>query len=186
MPSIMPKGIYTRKKPAPKIKTCIICGEIFTSKYKTSKKRWAARKYCGYKCRGIARLGSHHSKESKEKISKSKKGRKQSISERNMRYKISRKGAESNLWCGGKSKTYKYRHTTGFAFKKWREAVFKRDNWTCQQCSKRSESGSQVYLEAHHIKTWIEYPDLRYTVSNGQTLCRKCHNLTKRGRRKIA
>lgn len=55
-------------------------------------------------------------------------------------------------------------------YKEWRESVFKRDNYTCQLCGIRG-----VELNADHIKKWSLYPDLRYDVSNGQTLCTTCH-----------
>lgn len=37
----------------------------------------------------------------------------------------------------------------------------------------------EIRLEAHHIKSWKNYPKLRYKVSNGKTLCYECHH--KRG-----
>jgi hypothetical protein len=66
-------------------------------------------------------------------------------------------------------------------YKKWRMAVFIRDNFTCQFCGVRSHMGlgKTVYLEAHHIKSFKDYPELRLVVENGITLCRECHNLTK-------
>lgn len=60
--------------------------------------------------------------------------------------------------------------------KKWREAVFKRDDYTCRWCGIRG-----TYLEADHIKPWAYFPELRFVLSNGRTLCRKCHNTTKIG-----
>lgn len=27
----------------------------------------------------------------------------------------------------------------------------------------------------HHIKTWEEFPELRFELSNGNTLCASCH-----------
>lgn len=55
----------------------------------------------------------------------------------------------------------------------WRSFVFERDNYTCQSCNQ-----SGCYIEAHHIKSWIKYPKLRLEISNGLTLCKKCHKET--------
>lgn len=55
-------------------------------------------------------------------------------------------------------------------YKEWRKEVFTRDNYTCQHCKIH---GTQ--LEAHHIKPWALYPNDRFDVNNGITLCVKCH-----------
>jgi hypothetical protein len=55
----------------------------------------------------------------------------------------------------------------------WRKGVFDRDNYTCQRCNVRGGS-----LEAHHIKPFKDYFDLRYEQTNGITLCKKCHKET--------
>lgn len=60
--------------------------------------------------------------------------------------------------------------------KKWRKEVFVRDDYTCQLCGIRG-----TYLEADHIKPWAFFPELRFDLSNGRTLCRFCHNTTKIG-----
>lgn len=62
--------------------------------------------------------------------------------------------------------------------KLWREMVFKRDDYTCQLCGKRSHSGSPLILNAHHIKPFSKYKELRTEVGNGITLCENCHKQT--------
>ena len=54
-------------------------------------------------------------------------------------------------------------------YKNWRQNVYKRDNYRCVKC------GSKEKLNAHHIKSWKNYPELRYDINNGVTLCEKCH-----------
>lgn len=59
----------------------------------------------------------------------------------------------------------------GFKYRKWRDAVLDRDNQTCCECG---ENGNQ----AHHILSWANYPDKRFDIDNGQTLCGACHKKT--------
>ncbi len=63
-------------------------------------------------------------------------------------------------------------------YKLWRESVFKRDNWTCQHCGARNGNGKKIILHADHIKPFAYYPELRFEISNGRTLCIDCHKLT--------
>lgn len=58
-------------------------------------------------------------------------------------------------------------------YQDWRDAVFLRDNYTCQKCGD-SKGGN---LRAHHIKPFATHPKLRFDISNGLTLCHICHEL---------
>jgi len=72
-------------------------------------------------------------------------------------------------WKGGiTDNNVKFRNS--IEYKAWRTAVYKRDNYTCVECGQHGGS-----LNADHIKEFAFYPELRLELSNGQTLCVKCH-----------
>lgn len=52
----------------------------------------------------------------------------------------------------------------------WREAVFTRDNYTCQVCGTKYPPKSRG-LHPHHIFTKGGYPAFRYELDNGIALC---------------
>lgn len=80
------------------------------------------------------------------------------------------KGEKHPLWKGGTSRN---KHYLGKKeYRDWRMKVFLRDSFTCVNCG--NVGG---YLEAHHIKSWADYPELRFVVDNGVTLCQDCHDL---------
>jgi hypothetical protein len=79
-------------------------------------------------------------------------------------------------WKGGISRAYKNGYYS-IAYKRWRKEVFERDNYSCQECGAQSGIGKYGYLTPHHIKSFAKYPELRYEVSNGITLCEDCHSL---------
>jgi len=97
-----------------------------------------------------------HSEETKQKISDHQR-------------KNTHTGEKSPNWRGG-LRTERQRAMGRWEYREWRQAVFARDNWTCQSCNVRG-----CYLEADHIKPWCAFPALRYDVDNGRTVCKPCH-----------
>src|SRR3990167_8684542 len=61
----------------------------------------------------------------------------------------------------------------GVEYRIWRESVFKRDNYICVWCDQRGKK-----LNADHIKPFCLFPELRFVVDNGRTLCIDCHRKT--------
>ena len=55
-----------------------------------------------------------------------------------------------------------------YCYRQWRKAVIDRDK-KCVVC------GSEDDLQAHHIKSFAQFPLLRFEVDNGITMCGKCH-----------
>lgn len=103
-------------------------------------------------------LGKKHREETKQKMSQA------SIGNRNPMF--GRKGALAGNWKGGaknERETLEYRE--------WRIKVWQRDNYTCTKCGKVGKN-----LHAHHIKHFAKFPELRYEIENGLTLCKTCHN----------
>jgi len=55
--------------------------------------------------------------------------------------------------------------------KRWRYDVYLRDGFACCHCG--DDKGGN--LNAHHIRSFANHPDLRFDVRNGVTLCEGCH-----------
>lgn len=54
----------------------------------------------------------------------------------------------------------------------WARRVKDRDGGACVIC------GSTDGLDAHHLISASDYPQLQTRIGNGVTLCRRCHKLT--------
>ena len=81
------------------------------------------------------------------------------------------RGERHGMWKGGITPLMHLLRSTP-EYKAWRLAVYKRDHWTCQDCGKHCD---EKQIVAHHLKSFKDYPELRYEISNGITFCRKCH-----------
>ncbi|WP_338750047.1 HNH endonuclease signature motif containing protein [Bacillus sp. FJAT-52991] len=65
--------------------------------------------------------------------------------------------------------------TNSAAYKEWRLKVYKRDGYRCKMPGCYSQSRD---IAAHHIYPKKTYPELKFEVSNGITLCKTCHEKT--------
>lgn len=105
------------------------------------------------------RLGVPHTSESREKISQA------------TRERTNRGRDHYNYKHGLSQRNLSVRRSPEYS--DWRNAVFARDSFTCQKCGDATGGN----LRAHHIKPFAEYPELRFDLANGITLCHKCHEL---------
>ena len=98
-------------------------------------------------------------------------------------YRKKRTGPNHHWWKGGITKRQEaLARALRVELRKWAKAVLERDNYICQECGQRFE---KVFLHAHHIKSISKYPSLVLDISNGITLCKKCHSETESYGRKL-
>lgn len=81
-------------------------------------------------------------------------------------------GSSNCNWQGGKTPiNQQIRNSKEMAI--WRNHVFQRDDYTCQACATRG-----LKLHADHELPFSLFPDLRFEILNGRTLCVSCHKKT--------
>lgn len=168
---------------------CQTCGKSF--KYYRSTLRGKTGKFCSRKCiRLVANSGSFKN-EGKYKshiclyckkifhayVNKGTKGKYcckkcfQSVDHTAClgNYSKGIKGEKNPSWKGGITKeSLRIRHSKEYIL--WRSAVFLRDDYTCQICGIRGKN-----IQADHIKPFSLFPQLRFAIDNGRTLCFSCH-----------
>lgn len=119
---------------------------------------------------GRRNKGRKRSEETKKKI---REARKNQVMPKWTEHRRQRFLGDNNpSWKGGVS-TENQKIRTSREYVWWRMAVFAKDNWTCQECGKRG-----IELHADHIKPFSLFPELRFAIDNGRTLCVPCHKKT--------
>lgn len=175
---------------------CKNCGTEFYDYLRKNRPRIFCSKRCVLKYQHQHGIGCA-SKESKEKLSHASKinpnrywlgkseefkrkfpncgkhmiGKKASQKTKEKKSKIFR-GVGNPNWQGGKT-TINQQIRASLPYRQWRESVFERDDFTCRICNSR---GGKLHTD--HIKPFFSYPELRFDVENGRTLCANCHKET--------
>lgn len=175
--------------------TCSFCGKEYSIKHSHFQRKYK-NYFCSRLCCQKNTKGRKLTPEHKIKLSEANKGRRPYQMTDKIRDKIrktltgrkmslealkklseGRKGEKSHFWKGGITKKSVIIRNS-LEYKLWREAVFERDNFTCVWCGIKSGKGIAVILNADHIKPFAHYPELRFAIDNGRTLCRECHKTT--------
>ena len=91
--------------------------------------------------------------------------------EKNPMYGKQRFGEENPNYKHGLSESERYKKRLIEGYGIWRKRVYERDHYTCQCCFKSSEGD----IVAHHLDAYSWCEEKRVDVTNGVTLCTKCH-----------
>lgn len=134
-------------------KLCEICDTIFLVKPSHEN----TRRFCSYLCKG-------------KWITKNKSG------VNNHNYGKDYFGDKNPNWKGGCKRSELSKLRNKKVYIEWKIKVLERDEKTCVKCEyKHKEKGD---IHADHILSFKYFPELRYELSNGRTLCRECHQRT--------
>lgn len=120
---------------------------------------------------GLANRGHRHSIEVRKKISNKLKGRKPNSGS-------FKKGKDAPNWKGGITPINAIIRGS-LEYRLWHKAVFERDKFTCVWCGAKGswnkKTKSRIIIHADHIKPFSLFPELRFAIDNGRTLCKSCH-----------
>lgn len=170
----MPIGIYPRtekhsfnkgrkhpnrkkysKGVTPINKICLFCKKDFVTTYKQPRKKFCSLS-CSTKSRPEMNLANLQKRDK----------------EKQRLFISSRTGEKHPLWIKDRSMLKDdSKERGGQLHREWSNQVKKRDEWKC----KIDNNDCCGRLESHHILSWKDNPELRYTLNNGITLCHFHH-----------
>jgi len=115
----------------------------------------------------LSNLGWKHTPEARLKISLSKKGK----PSWNKGLEGFLAGENSPHWIQDRTKLKAKQIRNDSAYQEWHKQVRTRDSWKCLM--KNKDCCGKI--EVHHILAWRNFPELRYDINNGITLCHFHH-----------
>lgn len=117
-------------------------------------------------------LGKKHSQTTIEKLKLAKLNNPVSFWLGKKRPNLHRKGKNNPNYIFDRTKLAKSNEKRNdTAHHEWSKQVKHRDNWKCRIINENCKGR----LEAHHILNWRDFPELRYEINNGITLCHAHH-----------
>lgn len=150
-------------------KNCTQCNKNY---YKPSNKaywQFAASQFCSKSCKGKAQ-----GFQKKEPLKKNCIVCNKEYSKPSNQQKIwweSSKYCSQSCYIGERKSNAQYITYRGSENQTWKRQVKKRDSYQCR-INNGDCSGT---LEVHHILRFTDYPELRYDINNGITLCHFHH-----------
>lgn len=164
-------------------KKCKFCKKEIIKPMNFGRHKWEEKLFCSRQCSSKNQINTKkkpHTENWKKQNSILHTGKKNSIETRR-KMAESKRGRQNPNWKGGISTQYQLERAS-MECKLWREAVFQRDGYVCIWCHKKGgwnkEEQRQIVLNADHIKPFISFPELRFAIDNGRTLCEECHRTT--------
>ena len=167
-------------------KNCKQCRAIFSRKPRFSLKWWKNAKFCSQDCFHKNRIGKPSGTLGKASWNKGlktgivpssafKNGMIPWNKELKGKYRLWPNGREvpwqignrNHNWRGGYSKS----QHKGTEYDAWRMEIYRRDGSKCRI----NNEDCNGKMEAHHILSFTKYPELRYQINNGITLCHAHH-----------
>lgn len=120
---------------------------------------------------GLKYGGQKRSPEALRAMAEKLRGRTHTMEVRK-RLSEAKKGPKNPAWRGGINPEFRALRGS-MAIRIWRKAVLERDGRACVLCGT-----TKGPLHADHIKPFCDYPELRFDITNGRTLCFDCHKKT--------
>jgi len=140
----------------------------------------ATAKFCSHSCKSRFTCKKHiagkkHIEETLKKISSSRIGKPHILTPEGKKSFTEKMSRQNNWkWIEDRTKLVTSKGSEerrSSRYKDWRRQVCNRDKWKCRisniDCNGR--------LEVHHILGFTEYPELKYDINNGISLCHFHH-----------